>query len=178
MFSYRTKLLLAAASLFLIAFFILSVPLPAFLNAQTVQLLAYKANTGDVLKFESSRKDIRTTEREGESSESTTNRTFNFDLQSEKSDSLLSFVLTTTKLDISSEGGRGRGFQPIDPQALLGKRVRIKMTPQGEQREITAIDSIPMPERPDRGGDRPFPGRRGNPLDQLRINFFQLPTKA
>lgn len=178
MFSYRTKLLLATASLFLIAFFILSVPLPALLNAQTVQLLAYKASAGDVLKYESSRKDIRTTEREGESSESTTTRTFNFDLQAETPDSLLSFVLIATKLDISSEGGRGRGFQPIDPQALLGKRVRIKMTSQGEQREITAIDSIPMPAPPDRGGDRPFPGRRGNPLDQLRINFFQLPTKA
>jgi hypothetical protein len=150
----------------------------AIANAQTGTILTYKANEGEILKYQSTRQDTRTMEREGESSEFTTNRTYDFELKAEKPDSLLSFVLTVNKFDISSEGGRGRGFQPFIPDSINGKRLSVKITPQGEQREITAIDSIPMPERPDRGGNRSFPGRRGNPLNQLRMNLFQLPSKS
>lgn len=163
---------------FILIFLISKIHAPAIAFSQTGYQLIYHTNEGDVLRYESTRQDTRISEREGESFEVTTKRTYNFQLRTEKSDSLLSFVLTVDKLDISSEGGRGRGFQPFDPKSIQGKRLRIKMTPQGVHREITAIDSIPMAERPDRGGDRPFAGRRGNPLNQLRINFFQLPTKA
>ncbi|HEX9974909.1 MAG TPA: hypothetical protein VGD14_22835 [bacterium] len=176
MSTFKTKLFIPA--LFLAFVFITSFHFSASVDAQTGQVLTYKASEGDILKYQTTRKDIRSTEREGQSSESTTTRTFDFQLKAEKPDSLLSFVLTINKFDISSEGGRGRGFQPFDPQAIQGKRVQVKITPQGDQREITAIDSLPVPERPDRGGDRPFPGRRGNPLNQLRINFCQLPAKA
>ncbi len=141
--------------------------------------LTYKAKAGDLLSYTSSRTDIRTTEREGESMEFTTKRSYDFDLQAEGADSLLSFILTVKRLEITSEGARGgRGFQPFDPKQLEGKRLRVKITPIGEQREITAIDSIPMPERPDRAEDRPFRGRFGNPLNQLRIQLFQLPGRS
>jgi len=148
--------------------------IPVIAHAQSGTTLTYKANEGDILKYESFRQDIRTSERQGESSEFITKRSYNFQLQAEKIDSLLTFVVTVTNFDISSEGGRGRGFQPFDAEAIKGKRVRVTLTPQGEQREISAIDSIPTPAR----GDRPGRGPRGNPLNQLRINFFQLPARS
>jgi hypothetical protein len=151
--------------------------IPVIANSQSVTTLSYKANKGDILKYETTRQNVRTSERQGESSEFTTKRTYNFQLEAEKSDSLLNFVLTVNNFDITSEGGRGRGFQPFEPEAIKGKRVRVKITPQGEQREITAIDSIPTLERGERRGNRPGMGRRGNPLNQLRINLFLLPTK-
>ena len=149
----------------------------AIANAQTGTILTYKASEGEILKYVSTRQDTRTMEREGESNEFTTNRTYDFELKAEKPDSLLNFVLTVNKFDIASEGGRGRGFQPFISDSIAGKRLQVTITPQGEQREITAIDSIPMPERSDRG-NRPFGGRRGNPLNQLRLNLFQLPSKS
>ncbi len=140
--------------------------------------LAYKAHMGDLLSYQSSQTDTRTTEREGESMEFITKRTLDFDLQADQVDSLLSFVLTVKKLEIASEGGRRRGgFPPFDPKVLEGKRMRIKITPTGEQREFTAIDSIPLPERPGRSDDRPIRGRFGNPISQARINFFHLPAR-
>jgi hypothetical protein len=158
-------------SILLIAF------IPAIVTAQLGTTLTYQASEGDILKYESTRQDTRIMERQGESSEFTTKRNYNFQLEAEKTDSLLTFVLTVDKFDISSEGGRGRGFQPFEPEAIKGKRVRVKIISQGEQREITAIDSIPTPERSERRGNRPGMGRRGNPLNQLSINLFQLPTK-
>lgn len=146
---------------------------------QTADGLSYRAKAGDFLKYETTRKDSRISEREGESFEMTTRRTYNFSLQAEPGDSLLCFVLTVNKLDVVTEGGRGgRGFQPFDLKAAEGKRLRIRMTPQGESPDIAAIDSIPRPERSDRGGDRPGRGRFGNPLNQLRPVFFQLPARA
>ena len=169
MSSFKTKLFL---SILFIAF------IPLIVNAQSGSTFVYQANEGDILKYESIRQDTRTMERQGESSEFTTERSYNFQLEAEKTDSLLNFVLTINKYDISSEGGRGRGFQPFEPEAIEGKRVRVKITPQGEQREITAIDSFPRPERSERRGNRPGMGRRGNPLNLLRINLFQLPAKS
>jgi len=160
-------------------FFILLIAfIPVIVNSQSGTTLIYKANKGDMLKYESIRQDIRTTERQGESSEFSTKRSYNFQLEAEKTDSLLTFVLTVDKFDISSEGGRGRRFQPFEPEAIKGKRVRVKITPQGKQQEITAIDSIPTPQRSERRVNRPGMGRRGNPLNQLSINFFQLPVKS
>ena len=159
-------------SILLIAF------IPVIANAQSGTTLTYKANEGDILQYTSTRQNIRTTERQGESSEFTTKRSYNFQLEAEKSDSLLTFVLTVDKFDISSEGGRGRGFQPFEAEAIKGKRIRVKITPQGEQREITAIDSIPMSERGERRGDRPGRERRGNPLNQLRMNLYQVPARS
>ena len=169
MLSFKIKLFF---SILLIAF------ISVIANAQTGTTLTYKVNKGDILKYESTRQDIRTTERQGESSEFTTKRSYNFQLEAEKTDSLLTFVLTVDKFDISSEGGRGRGFQPFEPEAINGKRVQVKITPQGVQREITAIDSIPTPERSERRRDRPGIGRRGNPLNLLSINLFNLPVKS
>lgn len=174
----QTRVITRTSSIFMIMLIILSAMFPAVLAAQAVPALVYQANVGQVLYYESFRKDVRVSEREGESVEFTTNRTYYFSLQAEKSDSVLSFVLTITKFEISAEGGRGRGFQPFDPKDIQGKRLRIKITPQGINREITAIDSIPMQERGERRGDRGFSGPRGNPLNQFRINFFQLPTRA
>lgn len=158
--------------------FIVANSYSAFANPQAGITLTYKANEGDVLKYQSSRTDVRISEREGETSEMTTKRTYDFQLQAEKADSLLSFVLTVNKLDISSEGGRGRGPQPFDPKDVQGKRLRLKITPLGIQREITAIDSIRLPQRGERRGDRGFQGPRGNPLNQLSINLFQVPARS
>lgn len=177
MSSQKKKIALIAALFFLAAFVSANLVDQSKLHAQTAQALTYKANEGDVLKYQSTRKDIRTSEREGQSSEFVTNRSYDFQLKAEKADSLLSFVLTVNKFDISSEGGRGRGFQPFDSEAIQGKRALVKITPQGEQRDITAIDSLPVPERPDRG-DRGFGRPRGNPVNQLSVTLFELPAKA
>jgi hypothetical protein len=176
MSSFKIRFLISA---FLTAFsFIAFIHISAIADPQTVTTPNYKANEGDILQYASFRQDSRISEREGESFEMTTKRSYDFQLQAEKADSLLSFVLTVNKLDISSEGGRGRGFPPfIDPQSIQGKRLRVKITPHGVQREITAIDSIPIPEPRERRGDRGFRGPRGNPLNQLSINLFQLPAR-
>ncbi len=174
MLSFKTRFFIVACLVCLI--FVAANHFSAFANPQTGKALAYKAKEGDIFQYQSSRMDTRTSERDGQTNEFTTERAYDFQLQAEKTDSLLSFVLTVTKMEMSSEGGRRRGFQPLDPQAVQGKRVRIKITPQGESREITAIDSIPMAERD--SDRRPPRGPRGNPLNMLRVNFFQVPNKA
>lgn len=176
MLSFKTKhLMLVSGLAAVLIFLLLSSP---NLLAQSVLKLSYQANAGTTLKYASTRQDTRISEREGETSEFTTHRTYVFQLVAEKTDSLLNFILTVDSLSVLSEGGRGRGPQPFDPTIFSGKRFKLKITPQGETREFTAIDSIPMPASPDRRGDRPFRGPFGNPLNQLRINFFQLPNKA
>lgn len=145
--------------------------------SQTGTELVYKSNEGDILKYQSIRQTTRTSEREGEPFEFNTTRKYDFQLEAEQSDSLLSFVLTINDLDISSEGRRGGRFQSFDPENIKGKRIQIKISPKGEHRGLAAIDEIPMPERRGgREGDRRGEGR-GNPLEQLRVNFFILPDR-
>jgi len=156
----------------------------AFITDSQVQAnpndkLTYKSNKGDVLVYESVRENIRTMERGGETADFTTTVKYDFQLKTEKVDDLICFELTVNKLETSSEGGRGFGGRGLDPEKIKGKRARIKIKPNGEFSEITAIDSIEVPER--RRGDnnrgRRF-GRRGNPVNRLRVNFFQLPDKS
>ena len=140
--------------------------------------LIYKSNEGDVLVYESVRENTRTMERGGETSDFTTKRKYNFQLKTEKVDSLICFELTVNKLESSSEGGRRFRGSRLDPEKIKGKRVRLKIKPTGELSEITAIDSISFGER--RGGDNNRgrrPGSRGNPVNQLRVAFFQTPDK-
>ena len=138
--------------------------------------LTYKTNEGDILVYETVTQSTRTSERGGETSEFTTKRTYNFQLQGEKSETDLSFVLTINKVAVSSSG-RGRSFRGGVPEDIEGKRLRVKVTPQGKQTEMTAIDEIKMPERRSgREGRRPST-RRGDPLRQFRIKLFTLPEK-
>ena len=117
-------------------------------------------------------------ERGGETSDFTTTTKYDFQLKTEKVDELISFELTVNKLETSTEGGRGfRGFQR-DPEKIKGKRARLTIKPNGEFNEITAIDSIKFPERPGRDNNRRRrSGPRRNPVNQLRVIFFQLPDK-
>ncbi|MBC8180667.1 hypothetical protein H8E88_06030 [candidate division KSB1 bacterium] len=140
--------------------------------------LSYKSNEGDVLIYESVRKNTRTMERGGETSDFTTTRKYDFQLKTEKVENLICFELTVNKLETSSEGGRGFRGSQLDPEKIKGKRARIKIKPSGEFIEITAIDSISVGERRGRDNNRSRrPRRRGNPVNQLRIAFFQLPDK-
>jgi len=140
--------------------------------------LTYKTHEGDILVYETISETSRTSERDGETSEFTTTRTFDFQLQGEKSDADLSFVLTINKVDMSSSGGRGSGFRGGIPEDIQGKRARVKMAADGKLGEMTAIDEIKMPEpRGGRQGDRP-PERRGDPLRFFRIKMLTLPNKA
>ncbi|MFZ5517776.1 MAG: hypothetical protein ACOY90_14115 [Candidatus Zhuqueibacterota bacterium] len=140
--------------------------------------LTYKTHEGEILVYETVSETSRTMEREGETSEFKTTRTYNFQLQGEKSDADLSFVLTINKVDMSSSGGRGGGFRGGVPEDIQGKRVRIKLAPDGKLGEMTAIDEIKMPEpRSGRQGDRPS-DRRGDPLRLFRIKMLTLPDKS
>lgn len=139
--------------------------------------LTYKTNEGDVLVYETVTKSTRTMERGGETSEFGSTQTYNFQLQGEKSEGDLSFVLTINKVDFSTSGGRGRGFRGNEPEDVEGKRLRVKVSPQGDVNELTAIDEFKMPEpRGGREGQRPD-ARRRDPLRQFRITLFTLPDK-
>jgi len=109
--------------------------------------------------------------------EITTKRDYAFGLVAEEPGDLLSFILTIEKIKIKSEGGWGD--RDTDMSDYKDKRIRIQMTSLGEQKEITAIDSLPVPERRGerRGGQRRGPRRRWNRAAQFGTGFFQLPDK-
>ena len=139
--------------------------------------LRYKALTGDVLQYKSVRESVRAMERGEQIFETTTKRDFAFRLQAEEPGDLLGFVMTIEKIKTSSEGGRGN--RDTDMSGYKGKRIRVRMTSLGEQKEITAIDSLPVPEQ--RGDRRGGPGRgrggRRNRAAQFGLEFFRLPDK-
>lgn len=139
--------------------------------------LIYKSNEADVLVYESVRENTRTMERGGETMDFTTKRKYDFQLKTEKVDDLICFELTVNKLESSSEGGRRFRESRLDPEKIIGKRVRIKIKPTGEHSEITAIDSITFEQRSGQRDRGRRPGSRGNPVNQLRVAFFQLPDK-
>lgn len=148
------------------------------IQANPKDKLTYKSNKGDIIIYESVRENTRTMERRGETSDFTTTVKYDFQLKAEKVDDLICFELTVNKLETSTEGGRGfRGVQ-LDPEKIKGKRARIQIKPDGEFSEITAIDSIALPERSGRDNNRGRRSRRrGNPVNQLKVAFFLLPDK-
>jgi hypothetical protein len=164
---------------FFLFIFIVSVSIDSIIKANPKDKnLTYKSNEGDVLIYESVRENTRTMERGGETSDFTSTRKFDFQLKTEKIDDLICFELTVNKLETSSEGGRRFGGRRLDPEKVKGKRARLKVATNGEFKEISAIDSISFDESP--GGEnnrRRRPGGRGNPVNMLRVTFFQLPDE-
>ena len=156
--------------------FIISAKSPEPANPGDVKL-TYKSNAGDVYYYESSRENTRTMEREGGSADFTTEREYDFQLKTEETEDGLSFILTVENLEISSKGGRGFGGGGLDGDKVKGKRVRIELSALGENKGITAIDSISFGRSSRRSSGR-RPGGMRNPLNQLQIAFFTLPDKA
>ena len=177
-FSNKKSLLVIGSVYMFLCLFMFLALLDSQVQANPKDKLAYKSNKGDVLVYESVRENTRIMERRGETSDFTTKRKFDFQLKTEKVDDLICFELTVNKLETSTEGGRGFRGSQLDPEKIKGKRARIIIKPSGEFSEITAIDSIAIPERSGRDNNRGRrSSRRGNPINQLRIAFFQLPNK-
>ena len=142
--------------------------------------LIYKANTGDVFKYEIHFKSIRSSERSGQTFEMSTIRNVIFTLEKEEDKDPLSFILKTDYAESYMESSRGG--REIDMTYLEGKRIRFQITPKGELNEVTPIDSISMPQRGERRTGDAQRGRRGqgrerNPAAMLGIRFFRLPDK-
>jgi hypothetical protein len=142
--------------------------------------LIYKANTGDVYKYEIHFTSIRSSERGGQTSEMSTTRNVIFTLEKEKDNDPLSFILKTDYAESYMESPRGG--REMDMTYLEGKRIRFQITPKGELHEVTPIDSISMPQRGEgRRGDaqrgRRVQGRERNPAAMLGIRFFRLPDR-
>jgi len=139
--------------------------------------LQYKARKGDVLQYKSVSENIRAMDRGEQIFETTTTRDFAFSLEAEEPGDLLGFVLTIDNINTKTEGGRWN--RDMDMSGYKDKRIHIRISALGEQKEITAIDSLPVPEgRGDRRGNRGMGGgRRRNRAVQFGVGFFQLPDK-
>jgi hypothetical protein len=140
----------------------------------------YKARPGDRLKYRNVVESVRAMERAEQAMEFVSKSDYTYTLTAEASGDDLSFVLTIEEAASSTEGFRGA--QERDMSGYQGKRLRVKLDPSGEQKEIAAIDSLPVPER--RGGQRerraggPPGGRRFNPAAQFGVGFMILPDRS
>jgi len=139
--------------------------------------LQYKARKGEVLQYKSTSESVRAMDRGEQIFEMTSTRDFAFSLEAEEPGDLLGFVLTIDNIKTKFEGGMGN--RDTDMSGYKGKRIHVKVTSLGEQKEITAIDSLPVSEaRGNRRGGRGMGGgRRRNRAAQFGVGFFQLPDK-
>ena len=146
-------------------------------TAQAGYRLTYKANVGDVFHYEKTREGSRTSERGGQSFESFSDSKFAFHLQTEKVDSLITFVLTVDTLWSTFESMRGANS--IDFGDIKGKRIHAPITQRGETREMVPIDSIPEPQMGGRPMRRRFGMQEmgGGRLGWLRVGFFEIPNR-
>jgi hypothetical protein len=146
-------------------------------NVSKKYRLRYKARKGDILQYTSNQESIRASDRGEEIFETTTKRDFAFRLEADQPGDLLGFVLTIESIKTSMQSPRGN--RDTDMSGYNGKRIHVKITSLGEQKEITAIDSLPVPEgRGDRRrGPGPGPGGRRNRAAQFGVELFQLPDR-
>ncbi|HEX9972699.1 MAG TPA: hypothetical protein VGD14_11570 [bacterium] len=109
-----------------------------------------------------------TMERMGQTFETTNSQTFVFQLETEKVDSLISFIKTVDTIGYSFGGLQGS--QAMDFGDIKGKKVRGIMTSKGVGRDIVPIDSLPITKM----GDRPM---EGDAKGWLAVQLFKAPDK-
>jgi hypothetical protein len=143
-----------------------------FGSAETGYILSYRTNKGDLFRYVRNRDGVNSSERDGQSFEYTTLSNYTFQLETEKTDSLLHFIISVDSMSSYFETTRGR--QDMDYGDIKGKRAHLTITPEGKQREITAIDSIPTGRITGMRGGQGF---SRNPASQLTPGFYMLPDR-
>jgi hypothetical protein len=141
---------------------------PAWGDAETGYVLSYRPTVGDIYRYEKTMDGTNTMERMGQSFESTSSQTFIFQLETEKIDSLISFIMTVDTIGYSFGGPQGS--QTMDFGDIKEKKVRWIMTPKGVGRDIVPIDSLPTPKM----GDRPM---EVDAKSWLAVQLFKVPGK-
>jgi len=141
---------------------------PTWGTEETGFILSYRPDIGDVFVYDRTMESSNQFERSGQSFESTSQQKYVFQLETEKIDSLVNFILTVDTLGFSTESARGS--QTINFGDIKGKRSHVSITPKGEGREITLLDSLPTPEM----DGRPIPGEAKN---WLAASLFKIPGK-
>lgn len=141
---------------------------PVWGDAANGYLLSYRPDVGDIYQYEKTMAGTNTMERMGQSYESTSSQAYVFKLETEKVDSLISFILTVDTIGYAFGGAQGS--QAMDFGDIKGKKVRGIMTPGGVGREIVPIDSLPTPKM----GERPMEGAAKS---WLAVQMFRVPDK-
>ena len=141
---------------------------PTWGDAENGFILSYRPGTSDIYVYEKTTASTNTMERSGQSFETTSSSKFIFQLETEKIDSLISFVLTVDTIGYSYESSRG--IQAMDFGDIKGKKVRATITPKGARHDIVPIDSLPIPKLDGRSMGTDAKG-------WLSIRLFQVPGK-
>jgi hypothetical protein len=142
---------------------------PVWGDAKNGFILSFRPNVGNVYVYERTMEGTNTMERMGQSVEMTNNSKFAFQLETEKVDSLISFIMTVDTIGYSFGGPQGS--QTMDFGDIKGKKVHMIMTPRGEGREVIPIDSFPTPKM----GDRPM---EGDVKGWLSVQLFKVPDRS
>lgn len=141
---------------------------PAWGDAETGYILSYRPTVGDVYHYEKTMAGVNSMERMGQSFESTSSQTYIFQLETEKIDTVISFIVTVDTIGYSFGGLQGS--QAMDFGDIKGKKVRGIMTPNGVGRGMVPIDSLPTPKM----RDRPM---EGDAKGWLTIQLFKVPDR-
>ena len=141
---------------------------PTWGDAENGFILSYRPGNSDIYVYEKTTAGTNTMERSGQSFETTSSSKFIFQLETEKIDSLISFVLTVDTIGYSYESSRGT--QAMDFGDIKGKKVRATITPKGARHDIVPIDSLPIPKLDGRSMGSDAKG-------WLSIRLFQVPGK-
>ncbi|MCI0495877.1 hypothetical protein L0Z72_12805 [candidate division KSB1 bacterium] len=142
--------------------------LPAWGDAENGYVLSYRPTVGDIYCYEKTMEGTNSMERMGQTFESTSSQTFIFQLETEKVDTAISFIMTVDTIGYSFESQQG--MQKMDFGDIKGKKIRATMTPKGIARDIVPIDSLPTPKM----GDRPM---EGEAKGWLSVPLFKVPDR-
>lgn len=137
-------------------------------DAENGYILSYRPKLGDVYVYQKTMEGTNTMERMGQSFETTSSQTFIFQFETEKVDTIISFIMTVDTIGYSFGGPQG--LQAMEFGDIKGKKIRATMTPKGIGRDIVPIDSLPIPKM----GDRPM---EGDPKGWLAVQLFKIPDK-
>lgn len=141
---------------------------PVWGDGENGYRLSFRPNVGDSYLYNRTMDGTTTMERMGQSFSTTNSSKFVFQLQTEKVDSLINFIMRVDTIGYSLGGSQGD--QAMDFGDIKGKKARVTITPQGEKREIVPIDSLPTPKM---GGQ----SMEGDAKGWLSISFFKVPDK-
>ena len=141
---------------------------PIWGTAENGFVLSYRPDVGDIYVYNKTTEGTNTMERSGQSFETTRSSKFVFQLETEKIDSLISFILTVDTIGYSFESSRGT--QAMDFGDIKGKKVRATITPEGAGHDIVPIDSLPIPKM----DSRPM---EADAKAWLAVNLFKVPDR-
>jgi len=141
---------------------------PTWGNSENGYVLSYRPGVGDIYFYEKTTEGANTMERSGQSFETTSSSKFVFQLETEKIDSLISFILTVDTIGYSFESSRGT--QIMDFGNIKGKKARATITQEGGGHDIVPIDSLPTPQ---------IDGRtmEADARAWLAVNLFKIPER-